>query len=333
MGNFLSKLSYGHSLHWMLQEDFNVSSNIQIQHQESSKWHKAALNLQRCFPAARPWSFEQANTDEFDRRLKQQQELLAHDYEYFHIKAGCQEEACIRNKTAFIAQKINSPGWKPMVEENYNISLPFVLSDEFASISYFNDRYAERIHELWHFDATNLDCCATLAYPDESVFHIRHFVGEMPRKGKRWGYEELSPNKIATELFGHLQKGEKIAFTSRFPRDFVLDHIQALEARGLQVRLLEGQNPTQDFCFLLSARKEYAGFTMSSYAIWAGYLGNATKARLYSVKSPNRITRLGEDGYFFRYNWTSPFLKNRVFFELYSSEEQDEIDAKKRNAR
>jgi hypothetical protein len=193
-------------------------------------------------------------------------------------------------------------------------------------LSYFNNRYAQKINQLFQFDVGNSFCCARTADPDESVLHVRNFLIEMPRKGRRKGYEELSPDKIAQKLFGHLQPGDKIAFTSRLPANLMTNYTLALEARGFQVRIIEGQNPTQDFCFLLSARKDFAGCATSSYAVWAAYLGNATTSRLYSVKSPDRIALLGEEGYFLHCNWTDPTMKGRVIFEEYNSEEQDEVD-------
>lgn len=147
----------------------------------------------------------------------------------------------------------------------------------------------------------------------------------MPKKGRRFGFEELSPHKIANELFAHLGKGDKFAFTSRFPPEFTRNYTEALDNRGIQYRVIEGQNNMQDFCFLLSGHKEFGGYTMSSFAVWAAYLGNATVNRLYSIKSPDRVRRMG-DSYYMHYNWTNSNLKETVQFPLYNSEEQDKVD-------
>ena len=245
---------------------------------------------------------------------------------YFYISPTCNDEGCIRQHLNFLGQNMSDWDGGPPIGDHYNISLPIVFSDGYATVGYFNDRYAARIADLFHFDEDSPGCCAARAEPDESVLHIRNFLVEMPRKGKRQGYEELSPDKVAHELFGHLQAGDKVAFTSRVSGEFVSNYAAALKARGLHVRIIEGQNPTQDFCFLMSARKEFAGFAMSSYSVWAAYLGNATISRLYSVKSPDRIASLGEDGYFVRQNWTDLSMKKRVIFEVYNSEEQDAVE-------
>jgi hypothetical protein len=327
MGNHLSKLAYGYSVKWMLQEEYNITTHVILRHQASNKWVKAAENVQRCFTATRSWSFEEGNTDEFDFRDGQQKEWMGENHQYFSFSPTCNDEGCIRQHTDLMIKSIIKD-WddSPTIGDHYNISLPFIFSDGYATVGYFNDRYASRIAELFHFDEGSPECCAARADPDESVFHIRNFLVEMPRKGKRRGYEELSPSKVAHELFGHLEAGEKVAFTSRTSSEFVSNYTAALNARGLQVRIIEGQNPTQDFCFLMSARKDFAGFSMSSYAVWAAYLGKATQSRLYSVKSPDRIASLGENGYFVSQNWTDPFMKERVIFEVYNSEEQDEVE-------
>ncbi|KAI2497062.1 hypothetical protein MHU86_17432 [Fragilaria crotonensis] len=327
MGNHLSKLAYGFSLKWMLMEEYDITTHIILRHQAASKWVEAAKNVQRCFTATRLWSFEGGNTDEFELRDMQQKQWMGENHQYFNFGPACDNESCIRQNTNFLIQNITLWEGGPTVGDHYNISLPFIFSDGFATIGYFNDRYASRIAELFHFDEASPNCCAIRAEPDESVFHIRNFLVEMPRKGKHRGYEELSPHKVAHEAFGHLKAGDKVAFTSRASREFVSNYTAALEARGHQVRVIEGQNPTQDFCFLLSARKEFFGFTMSSYAVWAAYLGNATQSRLYSIKSPNRIASLGDKGYFVRRDWTDSSMKERVTFEIYNSEEQDEVEA------
>jgi len=145
----------------------------------------------------------------------------------------------------------------------------------------------------------------------------------MPRKGKKYGFEELSPHKIAHELFAHLPTGEKVVLLSRVPDE---NYTKALSSRGLQARYITGQNPMQDFCFLMSAQKDMVGYAMSTYAVYAAYLGNASKARLYSLKSPERLERMGTTGYYQSIKFTNPILRDRVVFEEYNSEAQDEVE-------
>jgi hypothetical protein len=112
---------------------------------------------------------------------------------------------------------------------------------------------------------------------------------EMPGAWRRVGYEELSPSKIANEVFGHLHAGDQVAVVGRWMPDRENERLQnvvhALRKRGFQVRLITGQTPVQDFCFLMNAQKELVATGMSSYSYWAAWLGNTSKVRRYQVDS------------------------------------------------
>jgi hypothetical protein len=86
----------------------------------------------------------------------------------------------------------------------------------------------------------------------------------------------------------------------------------------LKVRVVDGQDGPADFCFLMSARKEVVGLTKSTYliwAIWAGYLGNATRVIAYSMASSNH--GLGWFGLnYTKLNFTSPGLKGKFDFRV-----------------
>jgi hypothetical protein len=144
----------------------------------------------------------------------------------------------------------------------------------------------------------------------------------MPRAGKRLGFEELSPNKTAFELFGHLKSGDKVAITTRFGGKDVEPYVSALQRRGLQVRVIEGQSGTQDFCFLMSAQKELVGSSLSTFVMWAAYLGDMKHANLYRVMSPSS-THISTS---LQFNWNHRDLKDRVFTTAYNSEEQDALE-------
>lgn len=81
----------------------------------------------------------------------------------------------------------------------------------------------------------------------------------MGRNTKKKGFKELSPNQTAADLFGHLKPGEKVAIVTRFSAKQAKPYTDALEQRGLKVRVIEGQSGTEDFCFLMSAQKEIIG--------------------------------------------------------------------------
>ena len=143
----------------------------------------------------------------------------------------------------------------------------------------------------------------------------------MPRRAKYLGFEELSPNKTADELFGHLGKGDKVAIISRFSTSPTIQlYVEALERRGIRARVITGQVGTEDFCFLMHAQREMVGTASSSYLQWAAYLGNPTKARAYSVDSPSRRRRNGGETPFYSFNYTHPDLASRFSFELYKAE-------------
>jgi hypothetical protein len=140
----------------------------------------------------------------------------------------------------------------------------------------------------------------------------------MPRKARLKGYEELSPNQTARELFGHLGRGDKVAITTRFGTSAARPYVEALERRGIQVRVVTNQTDTQDFCFLMQAQKEMVGLARSTFFLWAGFLGKCSRVRAYSVDSPDR--RRAVPKVFDHYNWTNPELQSRVFFELYKAD-------------
>jgi hypothetical protein len=142
--------------------------------------------------------------------------------------------------------------------------------------------------------------------------HFRNYLAELPRKGKQKGYEELSPNQTAFELFGHLQPGEKIAMTSRWNNPAAQAYLETLKERGLTVRMITNQTGVQDFCFLANAKKELAGMARSTFLEWAAILGNASVSWLYSIDSEDTRKALGDQA-LMDHQWTNPELKRLRF--------------------
>jgi len=147
----------------------------------------------------------------------------------------------------------------------------------------------------------------------------------MPRVGYNLGFEELNANQTANEVFANLQKGDKVAIVSRFANDdTVLPYVNALQSRGIQARVITGQDGTQDFCFLMNAQKEMVGSAMSTYFLWAALLSNCTSVRAYSVDSPVRRKKRsrdvgGQQLPFDYYNFTNPAIASRFTFEMYKA--------------
>ena len=90
-------------------------------------------------------------------------------------------------------------------------------------------------------------------------------MGEMgSSRSKRMGFEELSPTKIATELFQNLQPGDKVAIVSRPVSSAsnkknngvqpLQEVVNALTSKGLSVRVVPPNN--DNFCFMMKAQKE-----------------------------------------------------------------------------
>ena len=77
----------------------------------------------------------------------------------------------------------------------------------------------------------------------------------MPSAGKDLGFEELSPEKIANELFRDLVPGDKVAITTRIDDRRVQEVVSTLQKRGLVVRVIANQQDFQDFCFLITPSK------------------------------------------------------------------------------
>ena len=134
------------------------------------------------------------------------------------------------------------------------------------------------------------------------------------------GFEDLSVDQISHQLFGHLEPGDRVAITTRQYDDNAKAYVAALKGRGLQVRVIQGQEDIEDFCFLSRTQKELVGNARSTYVLWAAFLGQMTKARLYTVDSRGLRLRFGP--YFremFRYNFSSPKLQY-IEFPMYRSE-------------
>lgn len=196
-----------------------------------------------------------------------------------------------------------------MGQRNGYITIPFLTTHQMSAKDLIVDKYYNDIRRIYHFDKS---CCMDVPNPDESVFHFRNFIRESGRLRHRAGYEELAPEQVANELFAHLNPGDKVAIASRFSDDFRTQMIvDALEKRQLRVRVTEPRSGVADFCFLLYAQKELVGTAKSSFFIWAGLLGNATRVRPYTAMISNGNSTFNS------YNYTHSDLKYRFHFERY----------------
>jgi len=274
MGNNLHKLAFARGLQIQLLGR-DVSTNLILRHMDGddSKWKRARSFISRCFPKLSHLDFEAGNSQEYQDRQVQQKILYGASVEGLKLK-GKDDETVTRvldhlqslvNDGKFSTSSVGMP-------KDAKIHLPFLVADEMVDHEYL-DRYRNDFRTFFDFDDDA--CCAAIPEPDESVFHFRNFRQELKGVTKQRGFRELNPQQVATELFGQLQDGDKVAIVSRFKNDITKQYVTALEDRNLNVRLISGQTPVEDFCFLKRAKKEMVGTEISSFFVWAAYLSTA----------------------------------------------------------
>ena len=110
---------------------------------------------------------------------------------------------------------------------------------------------------------------------------------EMPDRAVNLGFEELTPRKVSSELLGHLKTNDRVAVVGRWfegkENGNLKEIVRLLADRGLQVRLVKGQTPVQDFCFLMNAQKELVATDRSTFSYWAAFLGETSIIRRYKI--------------------------------------------------
>jgi hypothetical protein len=306
MGNNLHKIAFGRGLQ-LLAKERGITTNLVLRHQEQPKWKLGQILIKKCFPNLRNFDFEVGNRPEFQERVIEQK-MLAPGLKLevqFKDDATTTVDYVLENLQQLLNEttsyRINHP-------TNNNIHVPFIYSDKLVEHN-FLDRFKDDFQQLFAFD--DEACCAQLPEPDENVFHFRNFKSELTDATDKLGFTELGPQQTAEELFGGLSRGDKVAMLSRFKTGDVQQYVQALEDRGTQVRLISGQTPVQDFCFLKNAKKEVVGSEISTFFVWAAYLGRS-KVRSYFVQSNEKAGRTGG------YEWQDPVLKERYTYQFYS---------------
>jgi hypothetical protein len=315
MGNNLCKLGHCLSLKWWLESGafynsthkFGYSARVAIRHQDSNKWIRGQRDLQRCFPTTKQYDFSEANNDEFADISKMQNQLFGGGASspFNEINSGDKQKVAVGLK-AFTSAAYERHALVYNAASKRNISLPFLLASHFQLVDDLADQFYDENRQFFHFSES---CCKLKADPDESVFHYRNFKKEMPNRWNNLGFHEANPQQAANDLFGHLKEGDKIAIVTRFGGASAQPYVDAFEARGLKVRVVDGQDGPADFCFLMSARKEVVGLAISTYLMSAGYLGNATRVIAYDMASANRGPARSS-------NYTSPGLQGKFDFRI-----------------
>ena len=336
MGNNLNKLSFAKGLQLMGKERHNLRLNLVLRHQNHNKWMPAKRNLQRCFPNLRSVDFKAGNKPEYDEKVIEQKILLGSLAEGLVPKGN--DASSMWQVVDNLNQTIGSRSI-PSPNHGDNIRIPYIFADQMVEWQTL-DQYRDEILEWLKFDYEA--CCpqsiSELPRPTESVFHFRNFVTELQGVTSSLGFDELSPERTARELFRHLKPGDEIAITTRFNNDVTQQYVQALKERGLTVRVIAAKEnqedsslpaswsstATADFCFLAKAQKELVGGQRSSFFTWAAYLGLAEKklksVRSYSVDYSSSHDRQIRNPSSPNYRWSNSEMREKWKFETYPAE-------------
>jgi len=160
----------------------------------------------------------------------------------------------------------------------------------------------------------------------------------MPRRGRRKGFEEVSPqqwvqsfpilldnsNKSTSNATNHstnystLQTPIPFVMTSRFDNAPAREFLETIEYhfQTNQTRLLVQPKGVHDFCVLHSAQHAVVGHARSTFLQWASFLGRARRVIWYSIDSIDTRRALGDDAIRY-YSWNHPHLKDRIHFVTY----------------
>jgi hypothetical protein len=332
MANNLQHIAHGVGLQLWLKEQFDIPSNVILRHfvgpnnrAPKPKWKSARNDILQCFPSLKNWDFTAGNSKEFTQRQSQQKTWLGERTDRMFGMINGQTSAEIESGLVLLKGILKHPSSsKPVVEDDATIRLPYLYSES-LDVYPLLDRYYENFRQLFQIDPA---CCAQRPLPDESVFHFRNFQSELPgTRAHDMGFDELSPNKTAHELFvasttTNITTG--VAITTRIHNAASRAYVQALQNRGIPARLVTDQTGPQDFCFLASTQKELVANARSTFGTWAGLIGNSTSLRWYHVDNYGLRNRHADFRQRFSYNWTHPELQRRVRFEWYQSEELED---------
>ncbi len=329
MGNNLGRIGRCLSLKWWLESgafynstDKRYDVRVALRHDTNDKkWVRGANDLQRCFPNTNLFDFtnrylfdfSEANNPEFEKIWKMQHKMLGGDERVggtppFNgintVDINTVVDKPFPELQSFLSEVSKRHSLVYNTASRRNISLPFLYSTKMQIIDALADRFYQESRQFFHF---NESCCTVKADPEETVFHYRNFKKEMPIYWNDYGFHEADPQQAANEVLGHLKEGDKVAIVTRFGGKTTQPYVNAFEARGLKVRVVDGNDGPADFCFLMSAKKEIAGMTLSTFFEWAAYLGNATRVISYQMASSSKKIVL-------QHNCTSKGLKGKFDF-------------------
>eukprot|EP00980_Cylindrotheca_fusiformis_P002302 scaffold535_cov65-Cylindrotheca_fusiformis.AAC.4 len=325
MGNNVLKMANGLCIKHLIEEKLGLEAEIILRAQEHRKWKVAMQSMTAVFPKTRTFDFRKGNSKTFRsaqkqqlkwlKRLKSSKRLDLTNIKYRRILNGqseCEEERCYQD----LIQLLNQTWYmnRPPNQVGADISIPHVYADTMA-ITYCWDLMHDELKAFFEVDTKSI--CKKTPEPDETVFHFRNFVTEFPTgRAKEQGFEEMDPNMTAKYLFANYMSGERVAIVSRFQQK-TGEYSRALnDIKGIKARYIDGQTGIQDFCFLLKAKRELVAVKISTFATLAAYLGDAKRARFYSLDTPERRAK---GFHYFAYSFKNQKLRDRIIFENYNA--------------
>lgn len=317
LGNHLSLLANAYLVQRYVERELpGVTIHMVGVHQNAPKWKTAGQDLKLCFNKFANFHLEGGiwENDDDDNNHPHH-----HDYSFREIRErrkiwlGKNTSLLVNVLTPLQIQFLKSlldqqargdpqaPPIPPLLLHHTTTttttqySLPYLVAKRFAQPQEIleNATIYQEIRSLFEFNHRN--CCREKAQPDEMVWHFRNFATDIQRPAVLQQHLELSPLDTARILLlpdspqdnnNRSRIPKQIAIISRFTNEELDHYVEALQQRQQhsqgQIRVLRGQTGVQDFCLALSAFY-LVGMTTSTYALWAGILGNATTVRWYSV--------------------------------------------------
>ena len=185
MGNHLSTMAHGYGLQLELQRVYGIETQLILRHQmtdgvDNPKWLSSSRTFKQCFPKLRSLDYSQANTAEFDQRLKQitqvfstkeQQLLDGINGKVLDMYEEITDDHIRSSLEFFLSQFRNQTRQSQLallLPPNATISLPFLRSWTLAS-NYMINKYYTEIRDWFQFE-THSACCRDLPDPNEVVF-------------------------------------------------------------------------------------------------------------------------------------------------------------------
>ena len=321
MANIMWYLANGYALMWILQDEHNILSNVIVK-ASTPRNAIAWKSMRLCYPNLQKIHTVESDSIEFDIRQSQQDSWLGvNSSELFPSRQALNMDPILKRLAKILVNTARPPPGLPV---DANITLPFIVTKSFAGTKVI-DRFYDRVKKLFEYDVSNPACCGPIAHPEEHVFHARGFVVEMGKgSAAQHNMLDISPNKTVKELLKNHQRDDKFAVLSRYP-SFGQLYVDRMRSEGLDARFVETVNGEHSFCYLMSGKNEIVGTVKSTFMLWASYLGNASKARLYVLRTPKLAAKTGgvESQI---YNYTHPTLKGKIVGEVYNSEAQDLVE-------